>query len=142
MAYPTDLNIFQLYDDVEAAFTELGLNPGVKLETITTAETVVKADNNTIYLCNAVDLKITLPDVTTVDAGFRVTAICKAVSATTGVQLSPAATDAIHYITSVDDKDVINTAATDVEGDMITLVSDGSEGWWVLAVKGTWAKEA
>jgi len=57
------------------------------------------------------------------------------------VSVSPAAADAIMYITSTDDKDVINTKASAIEGDMITLMGDGGQGWIVLAVKGTWAKE-
>ena len=72
------------------------------------------------------------------------TFIVKTLSATTGAQISPATADAIHGagLTSVDDKDVINTAATDAEGDMVTIVGDGVDGWWITELEGTWAKEA
>ena len=57
------------------------------------------------------------------------------------LSISPAAADAIMYTTSVDDKDLINTKSTAVEGDCVTIMGDGGQGWIVLAVTGTWAKE-
>lgn len=61
-----------------------------------------------------------------------------------GLSISPAAADAIHGngLTSVDNKDLINTGATDREGDMVELVADGVDGWFIVSVNGTWAKEA
>lgn len=103
------------------------------------AYAVTAAESGTIFLSEAVDLVFTLPSTA---AGLTYTFICHTVSATTGLSISPAAADAIHYTTSVDNKDLINTAASDVEGDMVTIVGDGVDGWWVTAVKGTWAKEA
>ena len=120
--------------------TELGTYAGRKFSKVTTDQTLTAADNNKVYLAAAVDLTFTLPSTV---AGLRFTFICHTVSATTGLSISPAAADAIHFVTSVDDKDLINTAATDVEGDAVTLVGDGVDGWWVVGgVNGTWAKEA
>jgi hypothetical protein len=42
---------------------------------------------------------------------------------------------------AADDKDAINTAATDRVGDSLTLVGDGVDGWYVVGVTGTWARE-
>ena len=54
------------------------------------------------------------------------------------------AADAIHgnSLTSVDDKGLINTGATDAEGDTVTIVGDGADGWYITSILGTWAKEA
>ena len=102
--------------------------------------TVTAAQNRCMFTVGTADMVITLPATL---AGLRYTFCVKTVSAGTGCQISPAAADAIHFVTSVDDKDLINTAATDVEGDSVTLVADGVDGWWVLSgVNGIWAKEA
>jgi len=103
------------------------------------ANTVTAAQNGCMFTVGTADMVITLPATL---AGLRYTFVVKTVSASTGCQISPAAADAIHFVTSVDDKDLINTAATDVEGDSVTLVADGVDGWWVLGgVNGIWAKE-
>jgi len=141
--YPTSVDDYGSEQSV-AVQTELGANAGRKTEIITVDETMAIADNNTTYIADAVDLTITLPAVATVGANVRVEAIVATVSAITGLSISPAAADAIHGggLTSVDDKDLINTAATDAEGDSVSLVSDGVDGWFITAINGTWAKEA
>ena len=122
----------------------LDLQPGANvklttpLETKATSYVVTAADSGKTFLAGAVDLKFTLPATV---AGLTYTFICKTVSTSTGLQIDPAAADAIHHTTSVDNKDLINTAATDVEGDTVTLVGDGVDGWWVKAIDGIWAKE-
>ena len=102
---------------------------------------VLAAESGATYLCKAVDLVATLPATV---AGLFYTFIVHTVSATTGLSISPAAADAIrgNGLTSVDDKDLINTAATDAEGDTVTIIGDGADGWWVVEIVGTWAKEA
>ena len=141
--YPTSLDTYGS-EQVVAVQTELGVNAGRKTEIITAAETVAAADNNTTYIADAVDLVITLPAVATVGANFRVKAIVKTVSATTGLSLSPNSADSIYGngFTVADDKDAVNTAATDAVGDMISLVSDGVDGWFIDGIIGTWAREA
>lgn len=42
-------------------------------------------------------------------------------------------------ITVVATKDLKNTAATNVLGDLVTIVSDGVDTWWATAISGTWA---
>lgn len=66
-----------------------------------------------------------------------------ALSAGVGLRISPAAADAImgNGLTSVDDKDLMNSGATDAEGDSVTLVGDGIDGWYITAITGTWVKE-
>jgi hypothetical protein len=45
-------------------------------------------------------------------------------------------------ITAADDKDYVNTGGSNAVGDLITIVGDGADGWWVVAERGTWAREA
>ncbi len=105
--------------------------------------TVTAAQNGCTFLVGTADMVITLPSTA---AGLKYTFVLQnaALSASTGMQISPAALDAIHgnALTSVDDKDLINSGATDAEGDAVTLVADGVDGWYVQSVVGTWAKEA
>ena len=41
----------------------------------------------------------------------------------------------------VDNKDAINTKATAKIGDFMTLRGDGTNGWWIVAKRGTWVAE-
>ena len=103
--------------------------------------TVSAADSGATFLVDAVDVKATLPSTA---AGLKYTFIVHTISATTGLQLDPAAADAImgNGLTSVDHKDLVNTAAPDAEGDTVTIIGDGVDGWWITDIVGTWAKEA
>ena len=57
--------------------------------------------------------------------------------------ISPNAADGVSYITQVDDKDIINTAATSRRGDQVVLSSASLGVFWVVtAIGGVWAKEA
>ena len=57
------------------------------------------------------------------------------------VTVSPAALDQIIGvdITAADDKDLVNTLATAKVGDRLSLFGDGSSGWYVMSMIGTWA---
>ncbi len=61
-----------------------------------------------------------------------------------GVTVSPAAADKImgNGYTSADNKDAVNTKATALVGDELTLIGDGANGWFIEKVVGIWAKEA
>jgi hypothetical protein len=111
------------------------------VRSITASTTLTEADNGGIVLANAVDLVVTLPPTR---LGYTVTIITQTASASTGVSISPDAADKIQGkgITAADDKDWINTAATDAVGDLVTLVGDGVDGWWVVSERGTWARQA
>lgn len=109
-------------------------------QTKTANYTLTEADTGQIIIANAVDLVFTLPP--TADGlwfGFAV----KAPSASTGLQISPNSVDKIfgNGFTSVDNKDAINTAATDREGDFLAVIGDGLDGWYIVDVVGTWARE-
>lgn len=67
-----------------------------------------------------------------------------ALSAGVGLSIDPAAADHIrgNGLTSVDNKDLINSGATDRLGDSVRIYCDGVDGWVIEAIIGTWAKEA
>lgn len=98
--------------------------------------TVTKADSGTIFIATAADVVFTLPATV---VGLVFTFINAALSSGTGLSVSPVAADNINEGT--DDKDLINTGSTDVVGDSVTLVGDGSNGWYTTALVGTWAAE-
>lgn len=60
------------------------------------------------------------------------------------VNVSPQSGDKISglALTPADNKDLINTKATAKVGDEVTLLADGTDGYTVVSVKGTWAREA
>jgi len=98
---------------------------------------VLASESGTVFIADAADLVFTLPATA---AGLRFTFENAAVSAGTGLSVSPAAADNINE--GVDNKDLINSGATDVLGDSVTVVGDGDKGWFTIGKIGTWAAEA
>lgn len=92
----------------------------------------------------AVDVVITLPAAAAGTKGVWYEFECGAVSSGTGLSISPNASDHIrgNGLTSTDDKDLINTGATDRLGDSVRLYCDGVDGWIIESIIGTWAKES
>ena len=64
----------------------------------------------------------------------------------TQISISPAAADKFVLdaagAAGTDNKDLVNTAATARKGDYVKLRGDGSDGWVILELGGTWADEA
>ncbi len=120
---------------------EGSLARGGDVEVLTAARTLTADDNGLTVIAGAVNLKVTLPASA---VGLRFGFAVKSVSATTGMQIDPVAADKImdNGITSADDKDLVNTAVTDAEGDYCELIADGVDGWIVTSLRGTWAREA
>lgn len=110
---------------------------GPVVNVTTAAQTLTEADSGTIYRVNVADAVFALPET---KEGLTFTFVVDTVSSTTGCSLSPAAADNING--GADNKDLINTAATDVKGDSVTLVADGDEGWVATSMHGIWAAEA
>ena len=102
-----------------------------------TPQTLTAADSGKVFRVNVADCVFNLPAT---EEGLFFHFIVDTVSATTGCSLSPVAADNINGGT--DNKDLINTAATDVRGDAVTLIGDGSEGWLTMSMHGIWAEEA
>lgn len=60
------------------------------------------------------------------------------------VTVAPNASDKIqgNSFTAADNKAALNTKATAKVGDEIHLVGDGTDGWLMTRVKGTWARQS
>lgn len=115
---------------------------GIREKILSVGVNTAASGSNVIYLATAADLVFTLPSTA---AGLVYTFIVSAaaLSGGTGLSVRPTAIDKIMGtgITSADDKDLINDGATDTEGDMVTLVGDGADGWYITAMRGTWSRE-
>jgi hypothetical protein len=118
-----------------------GIRRKVNLAAATQALTAAQSGEKFV---GAVDAVFTLPAAAAGTKGVWYEFECGALSSGTGLSVSPAAADHIrgNGLTSVDDKDLINTGATDRLGDMVRLYCDGVDGWVIEAVIGTWSKEA
>lgn len=95
----------------------------------------------------AVDAVFTLPAAATALKGVWYEFECGALSAGTGLSISPAAADAIggNGLTVVVNKDLINDGATDRLGDCVRIYCTGVTGataWRIESLIGTWSKEA
>lgn len=111
------------------------------VEYITGNRTVLATESGLTLIVNAADLVISLP--ATVE-GFELTVWVLATSSSTGASISPVAADKIQGkgLTAADNKDLINTHATEAVGDWVRLVGDGVDGWIVAGIAGTWARQA
>jgi hypothetical protein len=113
------------------------------VETKTASYTVTAEDSGKLFLANGSGTVVfTLPATA---LGLTYTFLVMQLPGSgAGTSVSPAAADKIigNGFTAADDKDAINTAASDALGDLITVVGDGIDGWYVTAVRGTWAREA
>jgi len=104
--------------------------------------TVTPEDSNTTIIVAGADKVMTLPPT---EAGLKYKFVLAAagLSTGTGLQISPNAADKImgNGFTSADDKDAILAGSGDREGDSITLEGDGSLGWYIVGVVGTWTRQ-
>jgi hypothetical protein len=116
-------------------------NLRMQSEAVTGNKTLDEGDNGVVQVVTA-DATITLPS--TVD-GYSYTIMNGGSGSTDGsiaINVSPAALDKImgNGFTSADNKDAINTNGN--YGDYIKLVGEGTNGWVVAEVVGTWTREA
>jgi len=109
-------------------------------EDITGNKTLDEEDVGKIFHVTA-DATITLPSTA---VGYVYTLVCDGADGTVEITVSPAAADKIMGvdITDADDKDLVNTKATAKRGDYVKIFGDGSLGWYVMEIAGTWAREA
>lgn len=119
---------------------------GQKRDIIETAANVTLAyrDTPVTVICTAADLVITLPKAQHESRGMDVMVQTFSLSVGTGTSISPDADDKIQGtgITAADDKDLINSGASDAIGDTAQLVCDGVDGWRIVNLIGTWARQA
>jgi len=125
-----------------AGFKRLqGGGTAVEVVTKTASFTLTREDSGRVFILGAADLVASLPPT---EAGLTYTFILAAagLSAGTGFEASPVAADAINGngLTSTDNEDLTLTGATDREGDFVSLVADGLDGWYITGISGIWAK--
>ena len=103
--------------------------------------TLTEQDSGQVFEIGAADVVATLPALSGLQNYVYYTFIVTTLSTTTGFSISPAAADSINNGT--DDKDLINTAATDAVGDSVTVYSDSNGVTWLAVIHaGTFAAEA
>lgn len=133
----------------ESQVADDGVRNPLRVETDTVNKTLDASDSGKIFLM-ATDAKVyTLPAT---EIGLVYTFFNSGSDGNNIITISPNSSDAIHgtitlaasvvVLSGTDDKDVINTKASSTTGDSITLVGDGSVGWFVQASTGIWASEA
>ena len=112
-------------------------NVAVESAEVTGNKTLAEGDGGVAQLVTA-DATITLP-ATVVG---RVYTIINGGQKSVTINVSPAAADKLegNGFTSADNKDAINTLGN--YGDTITLVGNGTTGWSISSVQGSWTREA
>lgn len=105
----------------------------------TTSFTVsLPADNGKKFeLALLAGITVTLPAVSAANKGMQVTLINGLLPTSNQYRITPNASDRIAY--KADGANYDNTAASDALGDLVTLESDGVDGWIVVNKIGTWA---
>lgn len=111
----------------------------VNLAAATQALTALQSGEKFVGVVDAV---FTLPAAAT-SKGVWYEFQCGALSAGTGLSISPAAADFVggNGLTAVANKDLINAGATDRLGDYVKVSCDGTN-WYIDGIIGTWSKEA
>lgn len=111
----------------------------------TAAFTLKSSDSGTIFKWNAAaSFNYTLPAVQKALKGvFFDFIIQTAATSGTGHGVTPAAVDKIFApgVTATDDKDIYFATAGDAVGNGFRLISDGVDGWHVIAQNGTLSQE-
>jgi len=126
---------------LEIATTGIGHRKTVNLAAASQTLTPEQSGQRFVGVVDAV-FSLPAADATTKGVWYEFEA--GALSAGVGLSISPAAADHIrgNGLTSVDNKDLINSGASDRLGDSARIYCDGVDGWVIEAVVGTWAKEA
>jgi hypothetical protein len=105
--------------------------------------TVAAADSGKIFKITGADKVASLPATA---AGLRYTFLMTTagLSTGTGLSISPVAADKImgNGLSEVDNKDLILAGSGDRNGDLVEIVGDGADGWFITRVIGTWSKQA
>lgn len=109
---------------------------GVFTNTAVDLTLTAKDTDKTIVITSSTSRTITLPATA---AGLRFRVVNKAVTAGAGHAIAPVAADRFIWNAKADAATLVNSGATDVEGDQVELVGDGVDGWYVVSKVGTWA---
>jgi len=112
------------------------------VETVTASTTLSYGDSGKVFLVGTDALVITLPAT---KAGIRYTFVNSGADDAVLITVSPNASDKIIgtiaavSMTASDDGDLTNTKSGANKGDWVTIVGDGSDGWYIVGGDGVWA---
>jgi len=139
------------YIEFGVLLVNTSLNYRAKVSIKTDDYTCTVADSGTNFMIGTDAKTFTLPAASSATLGVCYTFTNIGADANNIITVSPAAADYIAgtitlAATVVDigvivDKDLINTKATTITGDSVTIVCDGVDGWYVLNSTGIWASE-
>lgn len=117
-----------------------GLKVGQKVTTVADDATLAATDCGSIQNVTVDAKTVTLPATA---VGLVFTIRNGGADGAVLVTVSPNANDKIQGIgfSAADNKDALNTKATAKQGDFITLLGDGVDGWFVVDCVGTWVRE-
>lgn len=119
-----------------------GVYRGLRATAAAIALTGADADT-TILVTGTATVIVTLP-AAALNKGMRVTVVGQSATASgVGLTVDVPSTDTLYGngFTAAAGKGAVNTQATARAGDGITVQSDGTN-WFIIAVFGTWAREA
>ncbi len=111
-------------------------------------DTLVAADSGKVIICTRTSTTQTFTLPSAAVAGLMFTFVTT--SAASEVKINPITGQTIQTKATVDQgasvapaagTGIKNTAATNVVGDFITLISDGTTGWVTIAQSGIWASQ-
>ena len=116
------------------------------VETLTANKTLDAEDSGKVFLIGTDAKTVTLPAT---NSGLTYTFVNTGADAAVLITISPNASDAIFgtiansaadsVCTGTDDGDLTNTKVTANKGDRVTIVGDGSAGWYIVEGVGIWA---
>jgi hypothetical protein len=111
-------------------------------EALTSTKTFDAEDSGKLFWATGDATALTLPAIA--DGLSGITIVSGGAFGTQATTINPAAADMIlgPDITGADNKDLINTKATQRRGDFVTLDFGDADGYAVVEMRGIWAREA
>lgn len=113
-----------------------------KREALTSTKTFDAEDSGKLFWATGDATALTLPAIATGLSGLTI--VSGGAFGAQATTISPNASDMIlgPDITGADDKDLINTKATQRRGDFVELIAGDADGYMVVKLRGIWAREA
>jgi len=111
-------------------------------EALTSTKTFDAEDCGKLFWCTGDATALTLPAIAAGLSGLAI--VSGGAFGTQATTIDPAAADMIlgPDITGADNKDLINTKATQRRGDYVVLIAGDADGYMVIQKRGVWAREA
>lgn len=111
-------------------------------EALASTKTFDAEDCGKLFWCTGDATALTLPAIATGLSGLTI--VSGGAFGTQATTIDPNASDMIlgPDITGADNKDLINTKATQRRGDYVTLIAGDADGYMVTRQRGIWAREA